>query len=949
MIRRGGSVGPPDQYQSRGSPGYYYSRSSAAAQPIPSPSHSQHSQQRAPMSQPIVRRSADYRSEPLTPRSDHHHSHHRNVAPYSSLNDPRIDEMTPSYFVEHLATFAVGRQFGVAFAADGIRKLKQMEKNSAIWAQPLILRFRQNAVTVEDENGELVEQFALDLIEQPTAHVSNDPRDTYNNILLFIVREDRKRTATPTEMHIFQCNRVSATDVADDLQAYIRGQFRRVQNGRRKSAAIPFQQLIPEMPMYPADDASISSETSEMFERDVNTLNRCFDDIERFVARCQSAAYAQRELEQQNIRYRTANRKKHTGPDPNGILLMRAQVPIEAEFVEIFRKFKLSFNLLARLKNHIHEPNAPELLHFLFTPLSVVLESCHWGLGRNIAPSVTSPLISVEARELMQNCLTSRENDIWMSLGEAWRTPLEDWRGPLPPPYRPVFLDGFAPYGVADRVVNTPNPLHRGQSAPPEHYRQSSRDRNVVDTAPNTPISTARTPRSRPQRNMSVDNLELDRLTLERERLEFEKAKIIERENRLRAEEKQIEDEKRRLNAEKDLIKKETLKEEHSSNSKRYDPPLSSSPRMASRGGGGYSHVKVAIDQDTSPRQQAFIDDVINRGGKLVIATFDRSGQNAKELTVHRGEYLEVLYDEKNWWECKNMHQRVGYVPHTILSMVPLEHQPQPPYNTATNSYATTNNNGQSATASSNHPPGMLPEDAPSYVKERQGKRGGNYLNHHQPLISDAGVQVDIRHERVPSTLVAAPPPPPPPPAIAPFEDLLREQKSKMTSVATSSPPPPPPPSSTMAKMHPALDISRRRGNTELVGELNATIGRSETRALRPAELNRTSRVAIHDKSSPDDVRRWLQEKGFSPRVIDLLDGQDGANLFSLSKLNLQQACGRDEGAYLYSQLLVQKKRSGYRTHTGDELRAILNQRRTRVELSNETPADEPTFVIDSH
>ncbi|VDK61284.1 unnamed protein product [Cylicostephanus goldi] len=55
------------------------------------------------------------------------------------------------------------------------------------------------------------------------------------------------------------------------------------------------------------------------------------------------------------------------------------------------------------------------------------------------------------------------------------------------------------------------------------------------------------------------------------------------------------------------------------------------------------------------------------------MATFDRVAQNAKELTVSRGEYLEVLDDAKNWWECRNVHQRVGYVPHTILSVVPLD------------------------------------------------------------------------------------------------------------------------------------------------------------------------------------------------------------------------------------------------------------------------------------
>lgn len=82
-------------------------------------------------------------------------------------------------------------------------------------------------------------------------------------------------------------------------------------------------------------------------------MNRCFDDIERFVARIQSAAIAQRELEAQAHRQRTTHRKRGSSQgqmDPqNGILQMRAQLPAEFEFVDILQKFKLSFNLLVRL------------------------------------------------------------------------------------------------------------------------------------------------------------------------------------------------------------------------------------------------------------------------------------------------------------------------------------------------------------------------------------------------------------------------------------------------------------------------------------------------------------------------------------------------------------------------------------------------------------------------
>jgi hypothetical protein len=69
-----------------------------------------------------------------------------------------MDDESPSYWVEHLATFAVGKQYGLEWPADGIHKLRQMERNSAIWAQPMILRLRPTTISVEDENGELVEQ-----------------------------------------------------------------------------------------------------------------------------------------------------------------------------------------------------------------------------------------------------------------------------------------------------------------------------------------------------------------------------------------------------------------------------------------------------------------------------------------------------------------------------------------------------------------------------------------------------------------------------------------------------------------------------------------------------------------------------------------------------------------------------------------------------------------------
>ena len=94
-----------------------------------------------------------------------------------------------------------------------------------------------------------------------------------------------------------------------------------------------------------------SSTSSEKYERDVTVLNHCFDDIEKFIARLQHAAAASRELE----RRRRSRRSKKKDPG-EGLLTLRTRPPHEKEFIDIFAKFKLSFNLLAKLKSHIHDP-----------------------------------------------------------------------------------------------------------------------------------------------------------------------------------------------------------------------------------------------------------------------------------------------------------------------------------------------------------------------------------------------------------------------------------------------------------------------------------------------------------------------------------------------------------------------------------------------------------------
>ncbi|CAG0922259.1 unnamed protein product, partial [Notodromas monacha] len=257
-----------------------------------------------------------------------------------------------------------------------------------------------------------------------------------------------------------------------------------------------------------------SSTSSEKYERDVAVLNHCFDDIERFIARLQYTAAAQKELERR--RKSRKSKKKDLGdgmlsmrarPPPerefidifqkfklsfnllaeegrdfgsghvanegsgdergielktyanvpsrkskkkdlgDGMLSMRARPPPEREFIDIFQKFKLSFNLLAKLRMHIHDPNAPELVHFLFTPLTLIVNASrdpNYATTPNLPAHVVSPMLTRDAVDLLANCLTSKETELWNSLGDVWLVPGSHWKGQAPP-YHPVFYDGWTP------------------------------------------------------------------------------------------------------------------------------------------------------------------------------------------------------------------------------------------------------------------------------------------------------------------------------------------------------------------------------------------------------------------------------------------------------------------------------------------------------------------------
>uniref|UniRef100_S4R930 SH3 domain-containing protein n=1 Tax=Petromyzon marinus TaxID=7757 RepID=S4R930_PETMA len=143
-----------------------------------------------------------------------------------------------------------------------------------------------------------------------------------------------------------------------------------------------------------------------------------------------------------------------------GVLTLRAKPPTEEEFIECLQKIKFSFNLLARLKDHLHDPTAEEHVQSLFQTLTRVVQESG---GPELAETVVSPLLTRDALLLLAPSTSGDGIHLWSSLGEAWSTPRSGtnpsslcsqrrqsssaWNKPAPVPhYVPVFRSGWQPH-----------------------------------------------------------------------------------------------------------------------------------------------------------------------------------------------------------------------------------------------------------------------------------------------------------------------------------------------------------------------------------------------------------------------------------------------------------------------------------------------------------------------
>ncbi|XP_069717931.1 epidermal growth factor receptor kinase substrate 8 isoform X2 [Phaenicophaeus curvirostris] len=378
---------------------------------------------------------------------------------------------TSQYHVEHLTTFVLDRKEAMITVDDGIRKLKLLDAKGKVWTQDMILQVDDKAVSLVDlESKNELENFPLSTIQHCQAVMN---ACNYNSILALICKEP---TQNKPDLHLFQCDEIKASFIHEDIESAISDsksgkQKKRLETLRMISKA---DSAIPPPPRAPAPvppgtitQVDVRSrvaawsawaaeqgdfekhrqyhdheETAEMIaariDRDVQILNHILDDIEYFVTKLQKAAEAFTELSKR----KKTKKSKKKGPG-EGVLTLRAKPPPPDEFIDCFQKFKHGFNLLAKLKFHIQNPSAAELVHFLFTPLHMVVQTTG---GPELAGTVLSPLLSKDTIDFLRYTVTSEEGQLWMSLGDTWTKARADWpKDHFIPPYVPRFRNGWEP------------------------------------------------------------------------------------------------------------------------------------------------------------------------------------------------------------------------------------------------------------------------------------------------------------------------------------------------------------------------------------------------------------------------------------------------------------------------------------------------------------------------
>ncbi|XP_047192393.1 epidermal growth factor receptor kinase substrate 8a isoform X4 [Scophthalmus maximus] len=747
---------------------------------------------------------------------------------------------TSQYHVEHLTTFVLDRKDGMVTVDDGIRRLRLLDAKGKVWTQEMLLQVEEKTVSLIDQDAKNeLENFPVGTIQLCQAVMN---ACSYDSILALVCKDAGQ--AKP-DLHLFQCDDIKANLIQTDVEsAMIDAKGGKVK--KRPEALkmiLKSDGIIPPPPPAPAPEPPASSNqldvrsraaawsawtneqqdyekqrqmwssssedeepaeaTAARVDRDVQILNHVLDDIESFVTKLQKAAEAFNELSKR----KKVKKNKKKGPG-EGVLTLRSKPPGEDEFVDCLQKFKHAFNQLGKLKDHIQNPSAVDLVHFLFTPLRMVIQASG---SVDLARSVIVPLLTRDAIDFLHASGSAEERHLWVALGDGWTKCRLEWpKDHYFPPCPLRFRDGWEPPAFPGRDQD---PTRQAEVQMEEELRTRLALEAALKTFP------------------PADGYDFSDSAFPDSAFSNSAHKLLQNLDQ--------------------------------------DSATAAFKQAVSR------RVDRSFDADSRVQPKLFAK-----------SKYDFVARNNTELSVLKDEVVEVLDDRKQWWKVRNGCGASGYVPNNILDVtraVEVAGRGEPIYSHTIQL--------------------MMPKKEFELFKQLLGE-----LNEKQTK---------------PAAMPMAPPPAPTPPPPAPTPP----PPAPVRLPTPPLPPPAPEPAKLVLRQHSITSseqgsvamrdhdnqrpapFNRRKSNMEEVqDELmhRLTLGRSTQKKFPVPSRSGLPSVSITYDSSSDDVRTWLDAKGFSPVTITSLGVLTGAQLFSLNKEELKTVCP-DDGARVFSQVTVQK------------------------------------------
>ncbi|KAJ7985033.1 hypothetical protein DPEC_G00360930 [Dallia pectoralis] len=388
------------------------------------------------------------------------------------------------YLINHLVTFSL-HDGEVKTVEEAQSRLSLLARADKLWSQQIVLEVGPEDLRLRDtQSQDELEKYSISSIDRCDAILTEK---RFPSLLLLVCQS---KSHKKPDVLFFNCETVKAEKIRDDITTALSGYSsrskyqpealrpkprntktsKRILKGRQKrippadpvlplasKAVMIDPYAIPKHPLprapnpppanpppYPGIQATgvnggpVKPDISFLrAEREVGILNHCFDDIESFMAKLQQTSEAATILNQRKKKKKKS--VKQTAEED--MLSAKARPPPQEEFLDIFKKFKYCFSLLARLKSSISNPTSEELLHHVFKPLDILVKTTG---GPPLAATVTNPALTNSAITFLQDNLTEEEKQVWNDLGPHWTLPRSQLRGPVVP-YTPVFLDGWKP------------------------------------------------------------------------------------------------------------------------------------------------------------------------------------------------------------------------------------------------------------------------------------------------------------------------------------------------------------------------------------------------------------------------------------------------------------------------------------------------------------------------